>query len=173
MRDIVLADPTEKIQHHRLLNNIKSRQVSHFAVVPVSLASSKDPYATFTRVWSVLSEQDVKLAMAYLMSSHLTSVPLVEDFCTALIALRARLLKGSFHSFEIYRQEFYSAVFTMSDEARRHAAATNLFFFETLQTKVLFPISTKIVTIQGCIIGSLSTFLRAKLQTNTAQPKCV
>lgn len=160
--DIVVAELFRDVQQHRLLGNIKARQVFRIAAGTTCLTCRDECYEAFNRVCKELSNRGVSLALVCFTSVTLCMALLDKKICTGLLAVRTRPLSGEMQYFDSFRIECYIEVFAFLEKVKSAAAAVVRPLREALMPQVLVAGFKEIVAIQKSIAAPLWTFHHSK-----------
>lgn len=168
-RDVVTAELARDIVQNRMLGSIEWRQTARFASVAIRLATSAFVRSMFSNICEELHAHKIPFGITHLDAASLYNLPSNGEFCTALLALRSRLLAKSLRDFEKWRKPFCDAVATLCKEVRDVAArkgmrAVDLLIAEAPTTAA----SQRIQTVQMCIAGLMRTFHFHKADTQEA-----
>lgn len=94
-----------------------------------------------------------------------------EEYCATLLALCTLLLTSEELGFKAQRWKFYSTVFAIFGEMRRHTATSTRFFCKLFLAKFSVPGPIWSVAAKFYIIRASRTFHHAKLATTVATEK--
>lgn len=94
LREIVMAETARDVQQNSVSASIEHRQIHCLAILAVALASSNSFRENFSRDARELSDQNILFGITNSDAVVFYNIRYEEDLCTALLALRTRLLAG-------------------------------------------------------------------------------